>query len=427
MAGKQLKELRIRLGLSQQALAGPQITRNLISMIENEKTPLTASTAELLAERINSLFSESGEFAPITAEDLAEPARYQARQEVHNLLGTINAYQHEPHFNISTYLARLSGIFSQWDLPSEKFSAYQAIAEHFEARGKNQEAHLYFSRAYENAGRTSDPSHLAVVALGLSRTALKLEHYHSAILSAEALRSYEGRIPDRLLLEIFFNQAQAHMAEEDFDQALNSLIFCEHLIPDGPSPSLYQLLTMKIECYLNKGMRGIAARILAALKSQFESDTAGKLQGVQITLCCIECAMDPQSVDASKLQILWNEFSQNPSQYSDYEQLFFRLMESAFRAQLPNLFDAVAWRAVTDISPLDHPVVYRKIIDLIRTAWPVHPDLNLTPHWRYILRSPAVQISPGYSGILLSFMSIFHSQNRQDLIQECLNQWNQLQ
>lgn len=426
MSGKHLKGLRTGLGLSQQELAGSLMTRNLLSMIENGRTPLTLKTAEILSNRINSLFSGKPDFEPVTIEDLSTPGRYQARMEIRGLLNTISEFQLDNHFNMDQYLTRISALFSQWDLPKEKTQAYLVIADYFESVGKNQEAHLYFSRAYENAARSEDPSLLAETALSLSRTALKLEHYQSAILSADVLRSYEGRIPDLLLLEVFLNQAVAYIAAEDYERALGSLIFCEHLVPKEPPRWQNQLLTMKIDCYISKGMLGIANRIMAALKKQLRSDTSTDSRALRLTITCLQGRMDPLSLSADILKSLWDEFEVAPAAYPHFEQLFLRLMESALQADAPQLFERISWRAVTDISPRTHPVSSRNVMELILKTWSTYPELDLTPHWRYFLSNESSQIAPGYAGLILSFLSFFEDTGRHDLTLNALHHYSTL-
>lgn len=426
MSGKHLKELRMQLGLSQLELAGPEMTRNLLSMIENDRAPLTLKTAEVLSNRINTLFRDDTRFEPVTAEDLYIPHRYQARMEIKGLLSTIAEFRFDNHFNINLYLTRISALFSQWDLPKEKTQAYLLIATYFEDAGKNQEAHLYFSRAYENAARSEDPTQLAQTALSLSRTALKLEHYQSAILSAEALRSYEGRIPDLLLLEVFLNQAVAYMADEDYESALGSLIFCEHLVPKEPPRWQNQLLTMKIDCYISKGMLGIARRLMAALDKQVTVSKTHDAEALRITQTCLKGRMDHLSLTSEALQGLWEDFTIAPANYPHFEQLFLRLMESTLLAECPELFEKIAWRAITDISPKTHPVSYRNTMEMILKAWSAYPDLNLEPHWKYFLRNEDNQWAPSFSGLILTFITFFEGSGRHGLTTDALKQYRSL-
>lgn len=422
MDGKHLKDLRRQLNLSQAELAGPEVTRNLISMIENGRTPLTLKTADLLAQQINRQLSARREFIPMTAEDLAEPGRYQVRREIRSLLETIDEYRQEPHFTLSTYLARLASLFSQWDLPQEKTEAYSLVARCFEADGRNQEAHLYFSRAYENAARCAEPARLAEVTLNLTRTALKLGHGYSAILAADALRSYEGRIPDQLLLEVFLNQAAAYMTEGDYDSALGSLIFSEHLLAGEAAVWNTRVLTLKLDCYISKGMFGIATRIFSALEQQAPDLVGHEAEALSIVLACLRSRMNPGSIGSFDFSEHWRRFSAAPAAYPHPELLFLHLMEASLR-EAPALFGEIAWRALTDIPPQMHPTPCRNVISLILRTWEEHAEMDLNLHWRLLLKRSELRAVPGFEGLLLGFLSHLAAADRSELLQEGLRLW----
>lgn len=56
--GQNLKRIRKELNLKQYAITGGKITRNLISLIENDKTPLYEDNAKIIAETMNIALEE---------------------------------------------------------------------------------------------------------------------------------------------------------------------------------------------------------------------------------------------------------------------------------------------------------------------------------------------------------------------------------
>ncbi len=66
--GKRLKKIRKALGLKQFEITGGLITRNLISIIENEKASLTDNVADILCVNINSICIKKGIDFSITPE-----------------------------------------------------------------------------------------------------------------------------------------------------------------------------------------------------------------------------------------------------------------------------------------------------------------------------------------------------------------------
>ena len=79
-AGEKIKRLRLELGINQAALTNDQITRGLISMIENNKRSLTYNTAIIVAEMFNNYYKHVGQ--KITPEYLMETDIQQAERQI---------------------------------------------------------------------------------------------------------------------------------------------------------------------------------------------------------------------------------------------------------------------------------------------------------------------------------------------------------
>ena len=76
--GEKIKQLRMDIGLNQDDLTNDEITRSLISMIENNRRSLTHNTAKIIATTLNQYYSNLGKH--ITAEYLLETKPQQAER-----------------------------------------------------------------------------------------------------------------------------------------------------------------------------------------------------------------------------------------------------------------------------------------------------------------------------------------------------------
>ena len=70
LPGENLKSIRKFLNLKQIDIAGSQITRNLVSLIENNKTPINYKTAQLISENINTILCNRFSNALLSIEDI---------------------------------------------------------------------------------------------------------------------------------------------------------------------------------------------------------------------------------------------------------------------------------------------------------------------------------------------------------------------
>lgn len=60
-AGEKIKRLRTDLGLKQEDISNDEITRSLISMIENNKRNLTIRSAKIISRELNKYYINLGE------------------------------------------------------------------------------------------------------------------------------------------------------------------------------------------------------------------------------------------------------------------------------------------------------------------------------------------------------------------------------
>ena len=85
-SGKKIKRIRKELGLKQHEITRGEVTRNLISIIENDKAALTEKVAKVIADNINMACSERNIDYHVSAKYLLESEEYQAERVVDKYL-----------------------------------------------------------------------------------------------------------------------------------------------------------------------------------------------------------------------------------------------------------------------------------------------------------------------------------------------------
>ena len=78
--GKKIRKIRKSFKINQEDITGGEITRNLISIIENDKANLTSKVAIILSENINRVCKEKGIDFSVTSEYLLEDVESQAKK-----------------------------------------------------------------------------------------------------------------------------------------------------------------------------------------------------------------------------------------------------------------------------------------------------------------------------------------------------------
>lgn len=124
--GEKVKKIRKVIGASQQDIAGNQITRNLISQIENCKTNLVLSTAEIICNNIKIFMknnvNNSIKNLEITPELLLEDKETQANRIAEEYLKELRMLKLEEHNNtiVKDKLVEIENFLKKWRVDFEK-------------------------------------------------------------------------------------------------------------------------------------------------------------------------------------------------------------------------------------------------------------------------------------------------------------------
>lgn len=124
--GEKVKKIRKVIGASQQDIAGDKITRNLISQIENGKTNLVLSTAEIICNNIKIFMknhiNNSIKNLEITPELLLEDEEVQANRIAEEYLKELRMLKLEEHNNVivKDKLVEIENFLKKWTVDFKK-------------------------------------------------------------------------------------------------------------------------------------------------------------------------------------------------------------------------------------------------------------------------------------------------------------------
>ena len=127
-SGKKIKRIRKELGLKQHEITGGEVTRNLISIIENDKAALTEKVAKVIADNINMACSEQNIDYHVSAKYLLESEEYQAERVVDKYLENLAVDNLQIVDEIEEFLII-------YDLTDKKISIYEKIGDLYTGRG----------------------------------------------------------------------------------------------------------------------------------------------------------------------------------------------------------------------------------------------------------------------------------------------------
>lgn len=263
-SGEKVKRLRKLMGLKQEDLTNGKITRNLISYVENNKTRLTAETAEIIAEAMNNSGSNKGII--VTAEFLLEDEATQADRILGGIIGAMDNSITKGDIIFSEELQRAEEILEEWDIPYRRVKIYELASDWHFKRGQYNESYFYNMKIFESIPQENDLFSRSDVLTRLARCAYAMDNfYESIMLNNYALGIIKGKEEVDRYFTVYkracFNKALAYKRLNEYDMCLAELGKLELKASLLTANERVDINILKGNCYTEKKEYGIALEI----------------------------------------------------------------------------------------------------------------------------------------------------------------------
>lgn len=271
--GKILKKIRKELGFKQHELAADDITRNLISLIENNRATLNRGNAEILVKNMNRLCRERGIDIELEFKDLFIDGIYDAKSKARSYIAFLKESTRDSHEINDEKINEISIFLSMWDLASQNSYIYQLIAQYYTVRGKYEKSYFYYIRAFENAVNIkNDLKALLVLAPHVLETCLKLNRYVQALQIANIALSHASDSDIGLVIPVWNKRAIINCRLSKPEEALKDISKMERYIDSSNMLKYIDFQILKSIVYSeNKNLKK-AAEILSTLYDDIEKD-----------------------------------------------------------------------------------------------------------------------------------------------------------
>lgn len=223
-SGKNLKRIRNELGLKQYEIAGEEITRNLISLIENDKATLYDNAANIIAKNINKIMCERNLNIFIKPEDLLKPERYRARKKANTYIEELEKKLVKKEFEIELEkLNEIEAFLNQWDLVDKKVKIYELLGDIYYTSSDLNKEYYYYFKALEASYDYPNMKNRYKLASKLVYNCIVTGKNEEAISLCSYILLSQNDIPDRYKGIFYYNSAIAHRNLEDIDKCLKAL------------------------------------------------------------------------------------------------------------------------------------------------------------------------------------------------------------
>lgn len=276
--GKKIRKIRKSFKINQEDITGGEITRNLISIIENDKANLTSKVAIILSENINRVCKEKGIDFSVTSEYLLEDVESQAKKIADKyILDLKNDFLSLSKLNkISIDIEKFLMIYPIYD---KKAEIYCLIGDLYFKFNNFYKANNFYLKAYENILQENNLRELINVLYKLSVSSFSNHNYEDVLTYSSLALVNIDILNDDILYQFYINSIKSCVYLDNLDDALNKISF----IDDKLSPYFAKnpekkilLLKLKAQClkkkrFFNDTLR-IEKKILASLRKDCIED-----------------------------------------------------------------------------------------------------------------------------------------------------------
>lgn len=339
--GERIKRIRIQIRMKQSELSGTNITRNLVSMIENGKSALTMKTAMILSDNINS-FCEKKELSfRTTPSELMYSEEAQAKDICNEFIKLVNNLGEEfLKFDSKTHLDRIKAIMNEYNLNYEKAIIYEMIGRLYIGKREFEKAtmNLYLAYEYMTKIEIDDKSErLADIILKLVHGKKAVKLYEEALSINFSFRNsiFFGNCTRITQSRIIYNNAVCLKKANLIEDCIHDLLLLEEEYTEAIKQIEYREIEIKI---LKGNALGDSQFISEAIKTHkgILNETKISLEFEVITYCnLIEIFIrlkDNKGIEKtlSDAEVCFNEYSKTAD--SRFANEVYRIIGSAYKS-----------------------------------------------------------------------------------------------
>lgn len=247
--GENLKKIRKDLNLKQYQIAGEDVTRNLISLMENNKTPIYHNVANIIAKNINEILAKRGQDIYIQAEDILNPERYEARKKANEYISQLQKQLNEQNYNIQVEkLNEIENFLNRWRFIDKKVKIYELLGDIFyNAKDLNRE-YYYYIKALEVSYEHPNMKERYKLILKLVYNCIVTKKYQEAIRLCDFAITTQEDITEKYKGIFYFNSALAYYYLKDYDKALDQLVYSKFHVAFDDYREMKRILILEGIC-----------------------------------------------------------------------------------------------------------------------------------------------------------------------------------
>lgn len=283
--GEKLKTLRKKYNVKQEELAGNDITRNLISMVESNKINLTRATAEVVIKNLNEIASKRNLKVTETVEYIIEDELSQAEQIVDDYINELKSLIICKNGCFVNTLNEVEDFLIQWDIKDKKIEIYELAGDYYCNSKNYRESSLYYERARELITKSTLNETLISVLRKLSMVYIYTGQSDACLECCNfALNHFNDMTKDHKAV-FLYNGAIAYRELKNYDLALQNICTLENIIDKTNQAKFFDILNLKAACLKERSAFKDSLKVYDNILGILEKDDFEKRIMTYINIC----------------------------------------------------------------------------------------------------------------------------------------------
>lgn len=245
--GEKIRKIRKDFKIKQNQITGGKITRNLISLIENNKAELTDSTAKIISNCVNEICKERNIDFNMTPEDLLINNTMQAHKILDNIITEVNDHLNDTDYDFSSVIDKSEMLIKQNPNLDKIVDLYSNLGQSFLNRNDYWQAYVFYFKAYEHLNFQDQKTELPIVSIKLSYACNNLFKFSESIQIINTVLSLGMEISDLVRYKLILNKAIAQKNLKQYMNAIHSLQSLNKTTLDDVH--LFNVQTLESNCY----------------------------------------------------------------------------------------------------------------------------------------------------------------------------------
>ncbi|GKX69003.1 tetratricopeptide repeat protein [Inconstantimicrobium mannanitabidum] len=275
--GQKIKKIRQEFKINQKDITGNKITRELISIIENDKSALTPAVAEIITDNINRICKDRNIDFHLDSEYLLEDVNFQTNKMANQYLEFLCVNEDNLSKDFSKDIEEIELFLIRYDVPEKKMIIYEKIADILKKQKDYSRSYTYYIKAFENHNHLFNDIKLFNLLQKLGNVCIYLQKYKESLDFNKLALIYNDNVPEDLKFKVLFNTTLAYMNLKEYDKAL---IEIEHILSTFKAlteEDTLSLNVLKVNCLRFKKFYSDAFNLNQSMLDNIDSNDKGHI------------------------------------------------------------------------------------------------------------------------------------------------------